>query len=105
MEPMSPVEREMLERIFTDAGGGAEPSWPSLSPEERRAKWVLWDNELEPLSLHRAIGEAVGGASTCWSNLAGAGEFLSEEAGIIADALERKIRRELTRLVAKVFDR
>lgn len=43
-------------------------------------------------SLKQLIGEAIGQASTCWTNLKGAGEFDSTAAIEIAQQLESDIR-------------
>lgn len=45
--------------------------------------------------VHEAIGEAIGGASTCWENLRGAGVFDSTRASAIADELEEFLRQKL----------
>lgn len=42
---------------------------------------------LDEVPLERWVGEALGAASSCWANLAGAGEFDSTRCARIADAL------------------
>lgn len=42
-----------------------------------------------PSGRHAAVGLAVGAASTCWSNLSGAGTFQSDQAGQICADLIR----------------
>lgn len=40
-----------------------------------------------PESLEQAVGEAVGAASTCWTNLGDAGVFKSEQAVEVVNGL------------------
>jgi hypothetical protein len=46
----------------------------------------IFDWELDT-PIHEAVGQAIGGASMCWTNPGGAGEFRSETASQIVDEL------------------
>ena len=46
----------------------------------------------EPLTLTSAVYQAIGAASVCWENPAGAGVFDSDRAAEVAEALLSKIR-------------
>ena len=59
--------------------------------EEWYEKWQL---ELRGADdLEQAVFFALGGASACWSNLAGAGEFQSDRATMIGQLLLAEIER------------
>lgn len=45
------------------------------------------------LSLEALAGQAIGAGSMCWSDVAAAGEFASELASAVVDALVGEIRR------------
>lgn len=49
----------------------------------------------QPASLETAVGEAMGAASACWDNLAGAGVFESEKARALTAELLARLRAEL----------
>lgn len=52
----------------------------------------FYESDYRALDLDSAVFQAMGAASTCWENMKGAGEFQSEHAVIIGNALIAKIK-------------
>jgi hypothetical protein len=75
-------------------------------------KWtptVGSDEKLEDVSLESWIGQAIGAASTCWESMwsARAGEFQSDRAKAIAEALLEHVQSVIDKAVAArepIFD-
>lgn len=71
---------------------------------KQRQDWDFTVPRGKTLTLKEAVGQALGGASMCWSNVSGAGEFDSRRAGHIADVLERWLRTQVHLFGSQVFE-
>lgn len=62
--------------------------------EQKERAWEPWSFTVhpdEPWTLRQAVGQALGGASTCWVGGTGSQEFDSTRAGHIVDLLLKEI--------------
>lgn len=65
---------------------GPPDTFPSTH-HPRTGQRLSWSYPTPPASLEEAVQTAVGGASACWENLAGAGVFQDDRALEVSSAL------------------
>lgn len=79
-----------------------------MTDQTTRAPWTFTvrpEETLDDLTLFGAVGQAVGGASTCWSDIRNAGVFDSERAADIANTLEEWIEHRYVPTLLMAYSR